>query len=287
MLEPINQIQRKLHRMTYRVFSTPKELTRLRGSDGAMGAAMADAMRGSMQRDLTPEERRCVEEIEGLRGEMLASSQPIEILHFGSGGQQGTAEEMIAGKVVRTQLGTVCRGASKFGNEALLMMKLVRALRPEVILELGTCLGISAAYQAAALKMNGLGRLLTLEGAPALAAIAEGNLRRLNLSQHAEVIVGRFAETLPQVLQRSGRIDLAFIDGHHDYAATLEYFEQIKPQLRPTSVVIFDDIAWSAGMAAAWKQIVADPDVRIAVDLFSMGLCTLTGPKQNFRIAVA
>ena len=62
-------------------------------------------------------------------------------------------------------------------------------------LEMGTCVGISAAYQAAALNDNGAGRLVTLEGYAELAAEAQELWSNLGLS-NVEVIVGRFAQTL-------------------------------------------------------------------------------------------
>ena len=43
-------------------------------------------------------------------------------------------------------------------------MRLVRELRPHSCLELGTGVGVSAGYQAAAMELNGVGRLLTLDG---------------------------------------------------------------------------------------------------------------------------
>ena len=64
---------------------------------------------------------------------------------------------------------------------------------------MGTAVGISAAYQAAALALNGRGTFTTLEGAEPLADIARDNLRRLGLGM-VEVVVGRFEDTLDAVL---------------------------------------------------------------------------------------
>jgi hypothetical protein len=108
----------------------------------------------------------------------------------------------------------------------------------------------------------------------------------MKLEQRSEVVIGRFADTLPKVLERAGHVDFAYVDGHYDASATLQYFEQLKPHLRSKSVVTFGGVHWSAGMDAAWKQIIADPAIGIAIDLFTMGLCTLTGPGKAFRIGV-
>jgi len=152
---------------------------------------------------------------------------------------------------------------------------------------MGTAVGISAAYQAAALKLNGYGTLVTLEGATSLADIAKKNFQHLGLDT-VEVIVGRFQDTLPGVLTDRQPVDYAFIDGHHDEQATLAYFEQILPFLAETSLLVFDDIAWSEGMKRAWKTIAQDRRVGVAVDLGpGLGLCvidTSVTKRRYFRI---
>ena len=62
---------------------------------------------------------------------------------------------------------------------AYLLFRLIRELRPESVLEMGSCVGISACYQAAALELNGAGKLLTLEGAPVLAARTARSIEEL------------------------------------------------------------------------------------------------------------
>jgi hypothetical protein len=51
-------------------------------------------------------------------------------------------------------------------------------------------------------------------------------------------------------------------------------------------MIVFDDIRWSDGMLKAWKKIMADPGVKISMDLFCMGIVVLNTniPKQNFVI---
>ena len=46
-------------------------------------------------------------------------------------------------------------------------------------MELGTCIGISAAYQAAAIKLNEKGKLITLEGSVERTKIANENFMNL------------------------------------------------------------------------------------------------------------
>jgi hypothetical protein len=48
----------------------------------------------------------------------------------------------------------------------LFLYCLARALAPAAVLELGTCLGVSAAYLSAALEANGSGQLVTIDIEP-------------------------------------------------------------------------------------------------------------------------
>lgn len=157
-------------------------------------------------------------------------------------------------------------------HQARLLFHLIREFKPQHCLELGTCLGISAAYQAAALHLNGSGHLVTLEGGKTLAQYARSNLERLGLSR-TTIITGRFVDTLPNVLDLHGPFDYAFIDGHHDPEATLAYFRQLRPYLAHNALLVFDDIIWTPGMRAAWRTIRKDVQIRFAADLITAGIC--------------
>jgi predicted O-methyltransferase YrrM len=130
-------------------------------------------------------------------------------------------------------------------------------LGARTILELGSCVGISGAYLA-----SGTTRplLLTLEGSPALAAIARQTLG--SVTDRAEVILGTFAETLPATLERlradGVTVDLAFVDGHHEEAATLRYVDAIASQMSRAGLIVLDDIYLYEGMWAAWQKVVSD-----------------------------
>jgi predicted O-methyltransferase YrrM len=129
---------------------------------------------------------------------------------------------------------------------------------------MGTCLGISACYIASALKLNGRGHLVTLEGASAFADVAKENLKALGLN-NTSINVGKFSGTLSNALQTMQPVEFLFIDGHHDRDATLDYFAQSRPYLATSNIVVFDDIDWSDGMREAWAKI------RESADSFSLG----------------
>jgi predicted O-methyltransferase YrrM len=163
---------------------------------------------------------------------------------------------------------------------------LVRKLEPTALIELGTCLGVSAAYQAAALRINGKGSLTTIEGAAPLAGLSEKNLQRLGLD-NAVVVCGRFQDKLDGVLKENRPIDYAFIDGHHDEIATIAYYHSLVPSLSSNAVIVFDDISWSDGMHRAWNRILQTESVGFSLDLRGMGICLLDGgtaERRHFRI---
>ncbi len=154
------------------------------------------------------------------------------------------------------------------------------------MLELGTSLGISAAYLASGAQEadNSSGatnaKLLTLEGAGAVAAVAAANFRSLGL-ENIELVTGGFDDRLPGVLDKMGRIDLAFVDGNHRKEPTLRYFNLLIGCASPSAVLIFDDIHWSREMEEAWEAIKQDPRVLLTVDLFFIGLVFL---REEFKV---
>ena len=120
-------------------------------------------------------------------------------------------------------------------------------LKPKSLLELGTCVGISAAYQGSACQINQSGALMTIEGSPALANIAKQTLQSLEIF-NTEVVIGPFHSTLETVLKSLAPVDFFFNDGHHDGDAVIEYWRLTLPYFADEAVVIFDDISWSPGM---------------------------------------
>ncbi len=267
-----------------------RKVARLQFENGLVGC-LVTALRETLGNHLTPEERQWVGSIESLRRRLQSSSTKITMQDYGAGSPDLnlTDESRSQGRRVTATVGEICRSASKPYFWSLLLFKLVRGFRPTVCLELGTSLGISAAYQAAALKLNQRGRLVTLEGAESLVQYASMLFQELGLD-NVSVVVGRFQDTLDRILGDRPSIDYAFIDGHHEEKATLAYFERIWPFLSREAVLVFDDISWSRGMQRAWGAIATDSRVNLAVDLRTIGICIIdkgSESKRGFRIPLA
>ena len=273
----------KLRRAAERSWS----LYRLSRAWGRVTEPIVHSVNSVLRRRVTPEERAWVERIEHLRAEMSLSTMRIVRTDYGAGtpGSKRTPETMRAGVEVTQALGEISAVASKSPFWCLLLFHLVRTLRPKSCIEMGTAVGISAAYQAAALELNGRGSLATLEGAATLASVARDNLDRLGLGGPGmvEVVVGRFEDTLRGVLASRQPIDYVFVDGHHHGPATLAYFEQMVPFLAEASVVIFDDIAWSDDMRKTWSAIAHDERVGLAIDLGEVGICVVGASMARHR----
>lgn len=227
--------------------------------------------------DFSPEEKVCIARIEERRRVTNSSKEVVQYRDYGAGNPETgrTASEMAEGKVINEVVGKISRIASKSPASAALLFSLVRQQKPARCIEMGTCVGISAAYIASALRLNGHGKLITLEGGIAVAEVARQNLASLSLEGAVKVVVGPFHETLLNAFKTACPIDFIFVDGHHDEEATKNYFANMLPFLAPLSVAVFDDINWSEGMKRAWSSITAAPQCTARFSLSDFGIAVL------------
>jgi predicted O-methyltransferase YrrM len=198
--------------------------------------------------------------IESARTSFLNNDRVIEVKDLGAGSTGNNSG--------RRMVRDIAKRALKSPKYASLLFRIVNHYQPQNILELGTSLGITSSYLAAA---NRSARLLTLEGVPAIASVAKDYFRESDLS-NIELVEGNFDDTLPVALRSLGRVDLAYIDGNHRYAPTIKYFEEILEYSHDYSILILDDIHWSKEMEQAWDHCRADARVRLSIDLFFIGL---------------
>ncbi len=208
-------------------------------------------------REVLDNDRRyyAFEEIAALRKQLVRDQRVLERVDFGAG-QTGRRESV----------SHIAKMAAASPGQGEMLFRLVEFLGSEYILELGTSLGIGTQYLAGPGRHQ---RLVTLEGDPAVAAIAAEHLgNQARIVQH----VGPFRETLPPALQELERIDLVYIDGDHTEAGTLYSFRTCLAKAGPQTCFVLDDIHWSAGMERAWTAIRQDPSVSLSIDLYRCGL---------------
>lgn len=271
------------------LLASRREIDKLRAIGDEPSTLLADALAAALDDDLTTRERAWSDAIEALRKRTGASKRLIRIEDFGAVSPTAnlTAEQMYQGRTIEKTLGAFSHASKPYLWTGVLF-QLVRKFRPESVIELGCCVGISGSYQAAAQKLNERGKLWTLDGATELAAVSREHFAELGLD-NVTVVPGRFQDTLDGVIAAAAPVDYAFIDGHHDEHATIAYFEQLLPHLAPRALLVFDDIDWSEGMTRAWQQIVADPRVAISVETRTLGLCVIdkTVAKRHWRVPMA
>jgi len=212
--------------------------------------------------------------IEKERTKFLRSKKEINILDFGAGSKYGNTTKKEISKIANSAL------SSK--NQCQILFNICHYFKCQNILEMGTSLGISTAYIAAA---NSKTSIYTLEGSPEIAKEAQQLFMSLKLS-NIEILIGEFKNTLPTILSKVELINLAFIDGHHAYKPTLEYFEMILPFCNDETILIFDDIYWSKEMTFAWSAIQNHPKTTLCLDLFYMGIVFLNPSlsKENMKL---
>lgn len=239
-------------------------LRRLAARGGPYGTRLARVIRRVRTCDVG-EGRDLIRRIEQERAALLRRGAPLVDGALGEGGPYD------GGYSVRD----VC-GASKGPRRALLLHLLAREFRPARAVELGTNVGISSAYLAAALKLNAPdATLVTLEASPYRARLARELHAELDL-RNVRCEQGLFEDTLVGALQEQAPIDFAFIDGHHLYEPTMKYFQMIWEHGAENAVLVFDDIRQSGEMKRAWAEVCADPRIVVALDLVTLGVCVAT-----------
>jgi predicted O-methyltransferase YrrM len=214
--------------------------------------------------------------IESVRKKMLLDNSELIVADFGAG-SKGRVTKMWTVK----SMAAAALKPKKFGQ---LMFRMVAHYGSEKIVELGTSLGITTSYLAAA---NPNSSVFTLEGASEVAAIAQHNFQQLGL-ENVQIVIGNFDHTLAPLLNNFESLDFVFVDGNHRYEPTLQYFQQLKPKMRADSILIFDDIHWSKEMEAAWEIIKEDPAITVSIDLFFIGIVFFRKEnrvKQHFTIS--
>ena len=263
MIAPSTAAAMGLHRALMLV-----QARRLAGSSHPRAGAIASALRAAALNRLPPEERELVERVEWRRAEIPFEMAAAELREHEAA---ATHAERLA------QAWHLVRWVSIPPVWGTFLARLVAETAPRSCLELGTGLGLSAAYEAGALELRGEGRLVTMDFHEA-ARVAESGFAGLGIAGRVELRFGDIDETLPGVLERVAPVDYAMLDAEHTEEATTRHFEAVAPHLADGAVVVLDDITATEGMRRAWRRAIAHPRVGLAVPLRRIGVLAITGP---------
>jgi predicted O-methyltransferase YrrM len=198
-----------------------------------------------------------------------------------------TIEDLGAGSAIdkkkQRSIASIASHAVKPKKFGQLLFRMVKKYQPQTIIELGTSLGVTTSYLSLS---NPSSTVVTFEGAESVAEKALENFNSLGL-QNVRLVQGNFNETLGKAISSLSSVDLAFIDGNHRKEPTINYFTTILPKINNSSVMILDDIHWSADMEEAWNYCKEHQAVTVSIDLFFMGILFFRKEireKQHFRI---
>jgi len=132
-----------------------------------------------------------------------------------------------------------------FAKEAQVLHALARLLMPATIVEIGVGGAASTLAFAEALRLNGTGRLISIEMDPWFIERAQMLVRTHGLERYVTIVAGRSTDqdTVARVAAQAPRIDMLFIDGDHSFAGCRADFDCYRNLLAPAGLVVFHDTA--------------------------------------------
>lgn len=201
------------------------------------------------------------------RRELLRNKNRIALNDLGT----GTAKDGVVSSIVRR--------AAVSEKSGMLLSRLAYDYKPEMVLELGTSLGVGTAYLA--LGSGADVEVLSIEGSPECTKVAQSTLARHGI-ENVNLISGSFDDVLPNLLEKmKGRRVMVYLDGNHTYEATIRYFAMLMGIADNNMMIVLDDIHLHSGMSKAWKEICLMSAVTTTIDLMRMGIVVLRSGAQK------
>jgi predicted O-methyltransferase YrrM len=117
---------------------------------------------------------------------------------------------------------------------------LVITLKPNLIVETGSFLGVSTVWMAEGLRSNGFGRIVSCEFDSVVFAKAQEKIAASGLAEWIDLRNGSSLE-----LEVPGTIDLLFSDSDHDIRE--QEVRRFLPQISPTGLILMHDASSHPG----------------------------------------
>jgi cephalosporin hydroxylase len=144
------------------------------------------------------------------------------------------------------------QSADLYAKKILLQYALVRAVRPNIIVETGVANGVSSAYLLLALKANGQGTLYSI-GLDDPQYLPKGKSLGWIVPQELQaswrLLVGNSKALLPALLVEIGLTDVFIHDSLHTYEHMIWEFRAVYPHLRSSGLLISDDANWNSAFS--------------------------------------
>jgi predicted O-methyltransferase YrrM len=216
-----------------------------------------------------------IKKLNSNRKNLYHNRKVIQVMDFGAGSRVFKSKSRVISAIAKKA------GISKKRGE--LLFNITNYLKAQQILEIGTSVGIATTSLSLG---NPNAKIITLEGCPETAKIAQDQFKKFELN-NIEIKIGDFKNTLKKVVQ-SNKFNLIFFDGNHQKEATIKYFDQCLLTAHNDTIFIFDDIHWSKGMDQAWEYIHNHEKVKVSIDTFQWGIVFFRKEqlKEHFIIRV-
>lgn len=224
--------------------------------------SLIEAVRAIRGRGLTGDEREWISAIERRREAISRRREPEGFTrpHLGESEMRIPADFQL-----------LAHRSSIHAPWGRFLLKLARESAPGTALELGSAVGISAAYLAAGFELAGAGRLISIESSPELSEIAREGLRDLGLTR-AEVVTGRLEDELDDASAELGPMALVFCDASKSAEQLHGTIDQLVPNICRGGLLVIDDIHWSRELASAWRELRSDGRFDLSCDLGRIGV---------------
>ena len=134
-------------------------------------------------------------------------------------------------------------------EQAALLAFMVKLVRARFVVEVGTFTGLSALAMARALPPDG--RLLCCDIDEEYTSVARRYWERGDVADRIDLRIAPAIETL-RALPATRSVDLAFVDA--DKEGYILYYEELVPRLKPSGVLIADNLFMNG------RVIAEDPD---------------------------
>jgi predicted O-methyltransferase YrrM len=182
----------------------------------------------------------------------------------------------------RRTVGSFVRRSSVNEKYGSLLYRVSRWFKPDMIIELGTGLGISALYLGSGAPDV---PLHSIEGNTDRADFAAQLMCRCGMGP-VSIHWGEMDEKLEDLMPvLEGRF-LAFVDGNHHFGPTVRYVEKLLEGAGEEAVIILHDIYWSRDMQRAWEELLGRPGIRVGIDLFQMGILLLRRDLNKMQVKI-
>jgi len=200
-------------------------------------------------------------DIEELRQQLLKDYSYTSVEDAGAGSRRN-------GKNSRKTISQIAKYEISSWEKCAFLSALIQAGGYSNCIELGTSLGITAAYLSRACMD---GNVFTFEGDGRLCEIAADRLENL-ACKNVQIIQGNIDDTLAAFLEKSPPIDCAIIDANHTGRALERYFTWLVAKISENGLIIIDDIRWSVDMNKSWNVLLKHPAVTVSMEFREIGV---------------